>query len=232
MRSFIILACLVLVFGIPTQIPTASAQSLEAFNLEDKSGGLPSLDEYKEVPKGLLLSPEQAEEAAKESGEDPAEMGIRQRKKLNYDKIMELYKQGKFEEVVKDLKPLAEGGHHGAEELMGIMYKEGQGVKKDTLKGFDLLSRAAEENRALAQHHIALMYYLGDGVTKDPVMALSWLHIAIVHYADGPEKDRARQDRDRLYTQLTRREKDRAMDIARVWLTKKGEGHLLDLSLD
>ena len=63
-------------------------------------------------------------------------------------------------------------------------------------------------------------------------MALSWLHIAIVHYADGPEKDRARQDRDRLYTQLTRREKDRAMDIARVWLTKKGEGHLLDLSLD
>lgn len=232
MRSFVILACLVLVFSAAPQVNRAQAQALEAFNMEDKNGGLPSLDEYKDVPKGLLLSPEQAEEAAKESGEDPAEVGIRQRKKLNYDKIMELYKQGKFEDVVKDLKPLAEGGHHGAEELMGIMYKEGQGVKKDTLKGFDLLTRAAEENRPLAQHHLAIMYYIGDGVTKDPVMALSWLHIAIVHYADGPEKDRARQDRDRLYTQLTRREKDRAMDIARVWLTKKGEAHLLDLNLE
>lgn len=232
MRSFIILTFLFLGLGLTfTQAPT-HAQSLEAFDTADKNGGLPSLDEYKDVPTGLMLSAEQAEEVAKESGEDPEHAGIRKRKKLNFDKIMELYKQGKFDEVVKDLQPLAEGGHHGAEELMGIMYKEGQGVKKDTLKGFDLLTRAAEENRALAQHHLAIMYYIGDGVTKDAVMALAWLHIAIVHYADGPEKDRAKQDRDRLYTQLTRREKDRAMEIARVWLTKKGEGHLLDLNLE
>lgn len=229
MRNPFILACLALLFSFVPCVSSAQAQSLEAFNMEEKGGGLPSLDEYKDVPKGLLLSPEQAEEVAKESGEDPAELGLRARRKLNYDKIMELYKQGKFTEVVKDLQPLAEGGHHGAEELMGIMYKEGQGVKKDTLKGFDLLSRAAEENRPLAQHHIAIMYYLGEGVTKDLVMALAWLHIALVHYPDGAEKDRAKQDRDRLYEQLTRRDKDRALEIARGWLSKRGESHLLDL---
>ena len=32
-----------------------------------------------------------------------------------------------------------------------------------------------------------------------------------------------------MYTHLTRREKDRALQMAREWLTKKGEAHLLDL---
>lgn len=225
MRLSVLFACFLLAFTAP-----AAAQSLEAFDVQGESSGPLSLDEYKDVPIGLLLSPEQAEEAAKESGVDVSEVGVMGRQKLNYDKLMELYKQGLYAEIIKDLMPLSEGGHHGAEELMGIMYKEGQGVKKDALKGYDLLVKAAESNRPLAQHHLAIMYYLGEGVSqKDPVMALSWLHIAIVHYPDGPEKDRAKHDRDNLYTQLTRRDKDRALEIARSWLQEKGEAHLLDL---
>lgn len=224
MRLFVILACVFMLTA--TQ---SFAQAPEAFDMEGRGEQLPSTDEYDNLPPGLLLSQEQAQEVAKESGQDPATIPEATRK-VNYDKIMEMYKEGKFEEVAKNLKPLSEGGHHGAEELMGVMYRLGQGVKVDQLKAFDLLSKAAEANRPLAQHHMGTMYYTGEGVpAADPVTALMWLHIAIVHYADGPEKESAIKSRDNIYTQLTRREKDRAIEMARAWLTKKGEGHLLDL---
>lgn len=204
------------------------AQPLEAFDMESKGSQLPSLDEYNGVPPGLLLSPEEAEKLAQETGE---EVGLKGPRKLNYDKIMDLYKNGDYEEVFRNIVPLAEGGHHGAEELLGVMYRQGQGTKADPLKAFDYLTKAAENNRPLAQHHLGVMYYLGEGVSApDAVTALMWLHIAICHYKDGPEKDRAEQDRDNIYPQLTRREKDRALEMARTWLTKRGEAHLLELT--
>ncbi len=224
MRSLAILACLFTLAAAP-----AFAQAPEAFDMEGRGEQLPSTDEYNNLPSGLLLSPEQAQEAAKETGSDPSNV-TEVTRKVNYDKIMEMYKEGKFDEVAKNLKPLSEGGHHGAEELMGIMYRLGQGVKVDQLKAFDLLSKGAEANRPLSQHHLGTMYYTGEGVpAADAVTALMWLHIAIVHYPDGPEKESAIKSRDNIYTQLTRREKDRALEMARAWLTKKGEGHLLDL---
>ncbi|MDI1228421.1 MAG: hypothetical protein PSY14_12120 [bacterium] len=224
MRSLAILACIFTLAAAP-----AFAQAPEAFDMEGRGEQLPSTDEYNNLPPGLLLSPEQAQEVAKETGQDPSTIPEAVRK-VNYDKIMEMYKEGKFEEVAKNLKPLSEGGHHGAEELMGIMYRLGQGVKVDQLKAFDLISKAADANRPLAQHHMGTMYYTGEGVpAADAVTALMWLHIAIVHYQDGPEKESAIKSRDNIYTQLTRREKDRALEMARSWLTKKGEGHLLDL---
>lgn len=207
---------------------SAMAQALEAFDAEGKGNQLPSTDEYKNVPIGLLLPPEEAEKVAAATGKNAGLEGLQ--RKMNYDKIQALYDEGKYDEVFTNVKVLAEGGHHGAEELLGIMYRQGQGTKADPLKAFDYLTKAAEENRPLAQHHLGVMYYLGEGVpAPDSVTALMWLHIAIVHYKDGPEKDRAKQDRDNIYPMLTRREKDRAMEMARSWLTKKGEAHLLDL---
>ncbi len=223
MRIAVLAACLFLLGASP-----AFAQGSEMFDTEGKGSQLPSTDEYKNVPIGLLLPPEEAEKIAKATGK---EAGLDGRvRKMNYDKIQELYNQGQFEQVLANVQVLADGGHHGAEEMLGIMYRQGQGIKADPLKAFDLLSKAAEENRPLAQHHLGVMFYLGEGVPQpDAVQALMWLHIAIVHYKDGPEKDRAKQDRDNIFPQLTRREKDRAMETARAWLTKRGEGHLLDL---
>lgn len=224
MRVLPLVACVLLLLSAQPVF----AQSMEAFDMEGKGNQLPSTDEYKNVPEGLLLPPEVAEKLAEESGKDIG-LGSRSRK-MNYDKIQEMYNQGMFNEVFANVKTLAEGGHHGAEELLGVMFRLGQGTPTDALKAFDYLTKAAEENRPLAQHHLGVMYYLGEGVPQpDSVTALMWLHIAIVHYKDGPEKDRAKQDRDNIYPLLTRREKDRAMELARTWLTKKGEAHLLDL---
>ena len=211
------------------------------FNV-DNSQDLPSTDEYNDVPVGIMLTPEQRASAGKDPNaaavvDDSATphvdavVAADYTRKLNYDAILALYNKGQYAEVAKTLKGLAEAGHQGAQELMGIMYRQGQGVDKDPVKAFNLLSKAAESGRPLAEHHLGVMYYMGEGADKDPVEALKWLHIAILHYPDGPEKDRAKQDRDNIYTQLTRRDKDRALLLARDWLTKRGEAHLLDMQL-
>jgi TPR repeat protein len=190
----------------------------------------PSLDEYNNVKPGLLMpaatennagAPEEAQPQEETPGETQQAMTI--------EDIVAAYQQGKFDLAAKLLLPLAKNGQHQAEELIGIMYRTGQGVPKDPAQALVWLSKAAEANRPLAQHHLASIYYAGEGVTADPVKSLMWLHIAILHYPDGPEKKRAIEDRENVYAQLSRRDKERALELAREWLDKKDEGHLLDM---
>jgi len=210
----------------------AHAQPSEAFDAEGKGSQLPSTEEYKNIPPGLLLPPEIAEVI---TADGPIQRDLRYipNQKIPFDKLREMFAKHACEgdRLLQNLMKLAEGGHHGAEELLGVMYRLGICTTPDSLKAFDYLSRAAENNRPLAQHHLGVMYYTGEGVpVADNITALMWLHIAIVHYKDGPEKDRAKQDRDNIYPLLTRREKDQALEKARAWLTKRGEAHLLDLN--
>ena len=102
-------------------------------------------------------------------------------------------------------------------------------MPKDPKKAFEWLSKAAEANRPLAQHHLAVMIFTGEGTLQNPVKALMWLRLAILHYPDGPDKDRAKQDRDSIAAQLTRRDKERAVEMTRDWLAKKGERHLMNV---
>jgi hypothetical protein len=185
----------------------------------------PPLDEYNNIANNMMIPTEAA--AAGDGG--PGSTISAGQGKLTYENLMKLYQHGKYNEVAKDLEPLAKGGHKGAEELMGIMYRLGQGVQKDPKKAYEYLASAANANRPLAQYHLGTMYYSGEGVQADAIMALMWLQIAIVHYSEGAERDAVLQSRDNMYTHLTRREKDRALQMAREWLTKKGEAHLLDL---
>jgi TPR repeat protein len=194
---------------------------------QQQDARIPPVDEYNDVPSGVLLDNPKKVEKKKDKNIDQVYETTTHR--LNYDAILDLYNKGDYKKVAENLLPLAESGHHGAEELIGIMYHQGQGVPQDFDKALKYLRRSADADRPLSEHHLATMYYLGQGVPKDPVTALMWLHIAIVHYPDGPAKDRAEQDRDNIYTELSRRDKDRAMDMTRKWLADKGEAHLLDL---
>ncbi|MBI1215749.1 MAG: hypothetical protein GC185_08020 [Alphaproteobacteria bacterium] len=194
---------------------------------QSQDARIPPVSEYDDVPEGVLLDNVAKKEKPKENKSDQVYEITTHR--LNYDAILDLYNKGDYKRVAENLLPLAVSGHHGAEELIGIMYHQGQGVPQDFAKAKMFLSRAADADRPLAEHHLATMYFLGQGMEKDAVTALMWLHIAIVHYPEGEAKKRAEQDRDNIYTQLSRREKDRAMDMARKWLSDKGEAHLLDL---
>ncbi|TAL30997.1 MAG: sel1 repeat family protein [Alphaproteobacteria bacterium] len=148
-----------------------------------------------------------------------------------YQEARAAYENGDYAEAAKNLKRLeawAKAGHKGAQELLGIMYRYGHGVPKDSKKAFAFLLQAAEAKKPLAEYHLAAMYYSGEGVQPNPSIALMWVHIALVHFDEGPEKQQAAQSRDDMYAHTKRREKDRACQMAVEWLIKKGEGGLAE----
>lgn len=215
--------------------PTLAAEDVFGNEVATETGPEAVMDEFANMKPGLLMSPEDDENKNSKDGlnADPNGLAIYDgitEKIMTLEEIKREYLQGNYAQILPSLTLLTNNGHHGAEEIFGIMYKNGQGVEKNLKKSFDYLSKAAEANYPTAQHHLGIMYYTGEGLdVPDAVKALMWLEIAIVYYQSGEEKDRAKKDRDNLQLRLSRRDKDRATEMTRAWLNRKGEGHLLDL---
>lgn len=197
-----------------------TALSFPVFSQEsfDGSGSIvPSLEEYKDIPPGVLMPKDYVAPQL-----TPAE-GAEEEEGMTIEDILAAYHAGKHDLVMQRIMPLAKDGRPAAMELLGLMYRNGEGTPKNSEQAILWLTKAAEAERPLAQHHLGVITYAGEGVIADPVKALMWLHLAILHYPEGPEKTRAMQDRDAILGQLTRRDKDRAQEMAREWLTRKDE---------
>ena len=149
---------------------------------------------------------------------------------LSMEKVLLEYKKGNYKVVLKNLEPMAENGQHEAEEILGIMYLTGQGVAVDEKRALALLESAAEANKTVAQHYLGIMYYTGGKTfSADTIKALQWIQLALLHYPDGPEKERAAADYGSIYAKSTRIEKSRAMEGVRNFLIRYNELHLLDM---
>lgn len=181
----------------------------------------PPTDEYKNVKPGMLLPPD----AKPVTDDDPSQQGD---EVMTMDDIVAAYNRGEYDTVVKHLQPIAGNNYPQAEELLGIMYSRGFGVPQNDETAISWLTKAAEAGRPLAQHYMANLTYAGKGTVKDPVTALMWIYIAIVHYPDGPEKDRAEKDRAALASHLSRRDRLRAFELAHEWLQKRDEDALFN----
>ena len=159
---------------------------------------------------------------------------------MTLEDVIKAYHEKKYDVTAKYLLPLAESGSHRVEEILGIMYLNGQGVPKNSKEAYYWFSKAAKAGRPLAEHYIAILTFEGNGVPPsrmgnvraDPVRALMWLNIAILHYPTGPEKTQAMADRDSISASLTRRERDRALELTRERLYENGEKFFFDLEVD
>jgi len=65
---------------------------------------------------------------------------------------------------------LQKGGAIGCAGL-GLMYLNGQGVKRDYPKAKELLEQAAAQGNALGQVILGMMYLIGQGVEENPAKA-------------------------------------------------------------
>ena len=72
----------------------------------------------------------------------------------------------------------AKQGYPLAKCDIGIMYRNGEGVKQDYKEAAKWLIEAAEGGDGLAQFHIGKMYVQGNGVEKDFSKALEWFEKA------------------------------------------------------
>ena len=85
---------------------------------------------------------------------------------------------GDYATAINILKPLAEQGDAGAQNSLGAMYANGQGVPQDYAVAVKWCRKAAEQGFAKAQHNLGILYTEGQGVPQDYAEALKWYHKA------------------------------------------------------
>ena len=82
------------------------------------------------------------------------------------DLAHEYYKQGDYAEAFEWATKAANQGHADAQGILGLMYDEGKGVRKDRHKAFEWTTKAANQGNAGAQFYLGMMYESGYGVVR------------------------------------------------------------------
>ncbi len=137
--------------------------------------------------------------------------------RADYESAMAAYDAGDYETSVALLIPLAEVGDAQAQNNLGVMYVEGQGVPQDYTEALKWYRKAVAQGDAIAQTNLGAMYHHGYGLQKDNVQAYAWIGIAAANgYAD------AVQSRNYLETQLTPNKLEEARQLARELWDKYG----------
>ena len=69
-----------------------------------------------------------------------------------------LYERGDYATALRELRPLADQGHFGAQAFLGQMYYYGQGIDLDFREAASWYRQAAEQGLAKAQFLLGNMY--------------------------------------------------------------------------
>ena len=92
----------------------------------------------------------------------------------DYETATDLYKQGDYQAAFDILLPLAESGDAQAQNTLGVMYENEDGIGQDYIKAFEWYQKAAEQEWVEAQYQMGLMYQNGLGVEENPTEAAVW----------------------------------------------------------
>ena len=79
-----------------------------------------------------------------------------------------------FPEALRLAQEAAANGGIFANNILGLMYMEGNGVQVDYSKALAYFTKAAEHGDPFTQVHIGSMYFYGKGVQQDYTQALGW----------------------------------------------------------
>ena len=134
-----------------------------------------------------------------------------------YEDGQDAYVSGDYAMALRLLRPLAEQGHVDAQNLLGIMYREGHGVPQDQVEAANWFRLAAEQGYAEAQFALGVIYHSDLGVPLDDVQAFMWFSLAASRFPPGRDRDRAAHGRDTLADLMTPAQVAEAQRLAREW---------------
>lgn len=92
----------------------------------------------------------------------------------DFDAGENAYLREDFETAFREWEPLAYQGNVEAQNMLGFMYRWGQGVKPDFAKAQEWYRRAADQGYPTAQNNLGLVFRYGLGVPKDFEQAFQW----------------------------------------------------------
>ena len=92
-----------------------------------------------------------------------------------FEEGMEAYRDKDYSKARELWLPMAEGGHTFAMNNVGMMYKNGLGLRKNFKKAVKMFRQSADQGFSLAQYNLAGMYQSGKGVKKNRKKAVFWM---------------------------------------------------------
>ena len=97
------------------------------------------------------------------------------------EKARDLMESNNFREAMKELLPAARSGNADAEELIGVMYAMGLGVKRDDVRAFEWYLRSAMKGHPGAQSGVGWYYEVGRGMpSPDLIRAYMWYVLSAI----------------------------------------------------
>ena len=113
------------------------------------------------APKAETMTPQQ-----------PVDVEAHLRKALDDDQA------GRYAEAAQNYRIAAEQGESRAQNNLGVLYKDGQGVAQDYAEAARWFTLAAEQGNVLAQSNLGWLYQNGHGVPQDYAEALRLYRLA------------------------------------------------------
>lgn len=88
-------------------------------------------------------------------------------KSYTFQDASAVYNNGNYSKAFKLLQPIAEKGDPDAQNNLGAMYANGEGVTKDYQQAEKWYRLSANQGNSSAQNNLGWMYYKGQGVNQD-----------------------------------------------------------------
>jgi hypothetical protein len=95
-----------------------------------------------------------------------------------FDVAAAAYARGDYATALPLFRSLADQGNTLAQNNLGIMYHEGQGVSQNYAEAAKWYRLAADQGNTLAQNNLGIMYHEGRGVPRNDAGALRWSRLA------------------------------------------------------
>ena len=121
----------------------------------------------------------------------------------DYETASTYYEQGDYKNAFRYYMSAAKAGDASAQDAIGDMYNNGDGVAKNYAKAYEWYMKAANQGHYYAQHSLGVLYYYGNGVKQDYMKAFEWYSKAaeqgydvaqhnlatLYYYGQGVKKD-------------------------------------------
>ena len=127
-----------------------------------------------------------------------------------------------YVEASRWFQKAAERGMSSAQNNLGVMYKDGQGVSRDVSQAVRWFRTSADQGDADAQANLGGMYVEGLGVAQDYVQAHKWFALAASGFSASKADKRALaiEYRDLVAARMTPAQVAEAQKLAREWKPK------------
>lgn len=153
-------------------------------------------------------------------------LGIRVTWADTYEDGIAAYKRGDYARALKIYQSLAVRGNAKAQNNLGVLYLNGEGVLEDYVEAVKWFKLAAAQGNISGQENLAVMYFYGYGTNQnnapDYVRAHMWFNfISASENATATEKSSARDARDKATKFMTPQQIIQAQKMAQTCLKRR-----------